>query len=80
MPNLEQYVNFNPEKDIPELNGKVIFITGGVSLGYPFFINHKAKKHRNFWTWKGLSDLPCQAQPGAHLLHWPQQQSSPGID
>ncbi|GAM37421.1 short-chain dehydrogenase [Talaromyces pinophilus] len=31
MPNLEQYVNFNPEKDIPELNGKVIFITGGTS-------------------------------------------------
>ncbi|RAO66617.1 uncharacterized protein BHQ10_002629 [Talaromyces amestolkiae] len=31
MPNLEQYVNFNPEKEIPELDGKVIFITGGTS-------------------------------------------------
>ncbi|KAE8551331.1 hypothetical protein EYB25_005216 [Talaromyces marneffei] len=31
MPNLEKYVNFNPEKEIPELDGKVIFITGGTS-------------------------------------------------
>jgi hypothetical protein len=29
MPNLEQFVDFNPEKDIPSLDGKVIFITGG---------------------------------------------------
>lgn len=29
MPNLEQYVNFNPEEEIPELDGKIIFITGG---------------------------------------------------
>lgn len=32
MPNLEQYVTFNPEKEIPELDGRVIFITGGLSL------------------------------------------------
>ncbi|EED16628.1 short-chain dehydrogenase, putative [Talaromyces stipitatus ATCC 10500] len=31
MPNLEQFVNFDPEKDIPNLDGKVIFITGGTS-------------------------------------------------
>jgi len=29
MPNLEEFVHFNPEKDIPSLEGKVIFITGG---------------------------------------------------
>lgn len=42
MPNLEQYVNFNPEKDIPELDGKVIFITGGLSL-IRSFLNQKTK-------------------------------------
>ncbi|KAH8694110.1 putative short-chain dehydrogenase [Talaromyces proteolyticus] len=31
MPNLEQFVNFNPEEEIPNLDGKVIFITGGTS-------------------------------------------------
>ncbi|KAH6675811.1 putative short-chain dehydrogenase [Halenospora varia] len=31
MPNLEQFVNFNPEKDIPSQEGKVIFITGGTT-------------------------------------------------
>ncbi|OKL55355.1 hypothetical protein UA08_09416 [Talaromyces atroroseus] len=31
MPNLEQFVDFNPEKEIPNLHGKVIFITGGTS-------------------------------------------------
>jgi hypothetical protein len=29
MPNLEEFVNFDPEKEIPSLEGKVIFITGG---------------------------------------------------
>jgi hypothetical protein len=29
MPNLEQFVDFNPEKDIPSLEDKVIFVTGG---------------------------------------------------
>jgi hypothetical protein len=29
MPNLEEFVEFNPEKDIPSLEGKVIFVTGG---------------------------------------------------
>jgi hypothetical protein len=29
MPNLEKYVDFDPEKDIPSLAGKVLFITGG---------------------------------------------------
>jgi len=31
MPNLEEFIDFNPEKDIPYLEGKVIFITGGKS-------------------------------------------------
>ncbi|KAH8599977.1 putative short-chain dehydrogenase [Bisporella sp. PMI_857] len=31
MPNLEQFVDFNPEKDIPSLEGRVIFITGGTA-------------------------------------------------
>ncbi|TVY59676.1 putative oxidoreductase [Lachnellula suecica] len=31
MPNLEEFVDFNPEKDIPSLEGKVIFITGGTA-------------------------------------------------
>jgi hypothetical protein len=31
MPNLEQFVDFNPEKEIPSLDGKVVFITGGWS-------------------------------------------------
>jgi hypothetical protein len=39
MPNLEQYVNFNPEKEIPKLDGKVVFITGGLSLLHLFFIH-----------------------------------------
>lgn len=29
MPNLEEFVDFDPEKDIPSLQGKVIFVTGG---------------------------------------------------
>lgn len=29
MPNLEEFVEFDPEKDIPSLQGKVIFVTGG---------------------------------------------------
>lgn len=37
MPNLEQFVNFNPEKEIPPLDGKVIFITGGSSEIVPGF-------------------------------------------
>jgi hypothetical protein len=28
MPNLEQFVKFNPEKDIGSLEEKVIFVTG----------------------------------------------------
>jgi hypothetical protein len=31
MPNLEQFVDFNPENEIPSLDGKVVFITGGWS-------------------------------------------------
>jgi hypothetical protein len=30
MPNLEQFVDFNPEKDIGLLEEKVIFVTGGL--------------------------------------------------
>jgi hypothetical protein len=29
MPNLEEFVDFDAEKDIPSLEGKVIFVTGG---------------------------------------------------
>jgi hypothetical protein len=35
MPNLEQFVDFDPEKDIPSLEGKVIFITGGEFRVHP---------------------------------------------
>ncbi|KKY25370.1 putative short-chain dehydrogenase reductase family [Phaeomoniella chlamydospora] len=31
MPNLEGFVDFNPEEDIPSLEGRVIFITGGTA-------------------------------------------------
>ncbi|KAE9372853.1 putative short-chain dehydrogenase [Stipitochalara longipes BDJ] len=31
MPNLEAFVDFNPEKDIPSLAQKVIFVTGGTA-------------------------------------------------
>lgn len=30
MPRLGGFADFNPEKDIPSLNGKVVLITGGV--------------------------------------------------
>lgn len=83
MPNLEQYVNFSPEKEIPDLDGKVIFITGGSSLVHSFFINwqtEKKKKNRNLRTGKSLSDSPSQAQPGAYLLYRPQQPSSTASD
>ena len=29
MPNLEEFLDFDAEKDIPSLEGKVIFVTGG---------------------------------------------------
>ncbi|KAH7021433.1 oxidoreductase [Microdochium trichocladiopsis] len=31
MPNLEQYVDFNPEKETPSLAGRVLFVTGGTA-------------------------------------------------
>lgn len=34
MPRLAGIANFNPEKDIPSLSGKVVLVTGGVSLIY----------------------------------------------
>jgi predicted membrane channel-forming protein YqfA (hemolysin III family) len=33
MPNLESFVDFDPEKDIPSLVGRVIFVTGGMFYG-----------------------------------------------
>ena len=34
MPNLEAFVDFDPEKDIPSLAGRVIFVTGGMFYGF----------------------------------------------
>ncbi|GAW15954.1 hypothetical protein ANO14919_053760 [Xylariales sp. No.14919] len=31
MPSMSGFVNFNPEKDIPPLDGKVVFVTGGTA-------------------------------------------------
>ncbi|KAI1123482.1 putative short-chain dehydrogenase [Nemania abortiva] len=31
MPSISGFVDFNPDKDIPSLNGKVIFVTGGTA-------------------------------------------------
>lgn len=32
MPAISGFVNFNPDKDIPSLQGRVIFVTGGMLL------------------------------------------------
>jgi hypothetical protein len=37
MPTFEKYVDFDPIKEIPSLDGKVIFITGG-KLRTPLYI------------------------------------------
>jgi hypothetical protein len=39
MPRLGGIADFNPEKDIPSLNGKVVVITGGVFTLSSHFID-----------------------------------------
>jgi hypothetical protein len=36
MPRLAGITNFNPEKDIFSLSGKVVLVTGGIFLIYSF--------------------------------------------
>jgi len=40
MPNLEQFVDFNPEKDIGSLEEKVIFVTGGLISNVLYLANN----------------------------------------
>jgi hypothetical protein len=40
MPNLEQFVDFNPEKDIGSVEEKVLFVTGGLISNVLYLANN----------------------------------------
>ncbi|KAF4540342.1 Short-chain dehydrogenase/reductase SDR [Lasiodiplodia theobromae] len=72
--------NFDPEKDIPELSGKVIFITGGTSGLGAESVAQLAKRHpraiyfsgRNAKSAEGVIEKVKASTPDAPALHFVQ--------
>jgi len=64
---------YNPDKDIPDLSGKVIFMTGGISYLYKCSRATSAdSQRRNCWSRQRNNHHTSKAQTAAHRLHWSQ--------
>ena len=71
-------LSFNPDKELPDINGKVVFITGGSSKTSRWLIFVGRLTHlltRDRWSWCIVSPPTCQASPFQDLFHGPGRKS-----
>lgn len=66
------------EKNIPDLAGKVIFVTGGMSPPSPLTRRLTNQWFRKHWTWKADDSRSPKAQPGAYLPRSTQPRKGSG--
>jgi NAD(P)-dependent dehydrogenase (short-subunit alcohol dehydrogenase family) len=67
MTKMAGFVDFNPDKDIPSLKGRVLFITGGclLDISSAYWAYHIS---RHCWTRKCHYTSTCQTQARTYLL------------
>ena len=66
--------SWNPDRDIPSLEGKVILVTGGKLLTQSSIqIEHALKHPRERRAGQGIHPPTQQAQPRPHMACSPQQ-------
>lgn len=75
MKSIEARADFDPVKEVPSLEGKVLFITGGMNNSFFPSYQKRLLPLRNCWNWSGNRTYSGSSWAFAHLYHWAKPES-----